>query len=131
MEWNGNMSGAKCSQDRSTTLKLKPNASTKAISYFPPTLFTNYFLFGFFFFLIFYFSLYFLEELSSFFLFLIFFLSFFRKIKLKLNNSSKLSFLCNHKVSSIKDKKSLSKSCKHNEMSDDILKWWNECVWSG
>ena len=111
MEWNGNMSGAKCSQDISTNLKLKPNASTKMISYSPPTLFTNYFLFGFFFFLIFF--LCFLEELSSFFLFLIFFLSFFlwtvAKIKLL------QTFLqYNHRIPSIKDEKSLSKSCKHN-----------------
>ena len=59
------------------------------------------------------FFLYFLEELSSFFLFLIFFLSFFlwtvAKIKLL------QTFLqYNHRIPSIKDEKSLSKSCKHN-----------------
>ena len=102
----------------------------KWFSYSPPTLFTNYFLFGFFFFLIFYFfSLFFLRNFIPSFCF---WFSFF----LSLNNNNKnkqllqtFSFSTNINSQAFKDKKSLSKSCKHN--GDGLLKWWNECVWSG
>ena len=83
MEWNGNMSGAKCSQDISTTLKLnqmlQPNYFLILLQpYSQTTFFLDFssFSFSIFFFI-------FLEELYSFFLFLIFFLSFFEQIKLK------------------------------------------------
>ena len=76
------MSGAKCSQDISTTLKLnqmlQPNYFLILLQpYSQTTFFLDFssFSFSIFFFI-------FLEELYSFFLFLIFFLSFFEQIKL-------------------------------------------------
>ena len=113
-----------------STKCFNQNISTKMLSYSPPTLFTNFFLFGFFFFLIFYFFLYFSWG-TLFLLFVFDFLSFFlwttAKIKLL-----QLSFRYNHRIPSIKDKKSLSKSCKHNvTMVMEFLKWWNAWMWSG
>ena len=86
-EWNGNMSGAKCSQDKSMTLKLdqmlQPNCFLILLQPYSQLLSCWTFLLSHF---LNFFFLYFLEELYSFFLFLIFFLSFFlstNKTKIK------------------------------------------------